>query len=112
MAGKKVVILGSGGTSHTAQAAAQVLGAREIVVISRQGADNYENLSRHADAQVLINTTPVGMYPHCGRVAVDLSDFPQLTGVLDVVYNPLRTATMSSRTIVKSAGRRRPASCR
>lgn len=92
MAGKKVVILGSGGTSHTAQAAAQALGAREIVVISRRGADNYQNLSRHADAQVLINTTPVGMYPNCGRAAVDLNDFPRLTGVLDVVYNPLRTA--------------------
>ena len=92
MAGKKVVILGSGGTSHTAQAAAKALGAGEIVVISRKGADNYQNLSRHADAQVLINTTPVGMYPHCGQAAVDLSDFPQLTGVLDVVYNPLRTA--------------------
>ena len=92
MAGKKGVILGSGGTSHTAQAAARALGAGEIVVVSRQGADNYQNLSRHADAQVLINTTPVGMYPHCGQVAVDLSDFPHLTGVLDVVYNPLRTA--------------------
>ena len=92
MAGKKVVILGSGGTSHTAQAAAKALGAGEIVVISRKGADNYQNLSRHADAQVLINTTPVGMYPHCGQAAVDLSNFPQLTGVLDVVYNPLHTA--------------------
>ena len=92
MAGKKVVILGSGGTSHTAQAAARALGAGEIVVVSRRGADNYENLFRHADAQVLINTTPVGMYPRCGQAAVDLSDFPHLTGVLDVVYNPLRTA--------------------
>ena len=81
MAGRKVVILGSGGTSHTAQAAAKALGAGEIVVISR-----------HADAQVLINTTPVGMYPNCGQAAVDLSAFPRLTGVLDVVYNPLRTA--------------------
>lgn len=92
MAGKKVVILGSGGTSHTARTAAQALGAGEIVVISRRGENNYENLSRHADAQVLINTTPVGMYPNCGQAAVDLADFPHLTGVLDVVYNPLRTA--------------------
>ena len=92
MAGKKVVILGSGGTSHTARAAAQALGAGEIVVISRRGENNYENLSRHADTQVLINTTPVGMYPKCGQAAVDLADFPHLTGVLDVVYNPLRTA--------------------
>lgn len=92
MAGKKVVILGSGGTSHTARAAAQALGAAEITVISRRGEDNYHNLFRHADAQVLINTTPVGMYPRCGEAPVSLEDFPRLTGVLDVVYNPLRTA--------------------
>ena len=92
MAGKKVVILGSGGTSHTARAAAHTLGAKEIVVISRRGENNYQNLSRHADAQVLINTTPVGMYPNCGQAAVNLNDFPRLTGVLEVVYNPLRTA--------------------
>lgn len=92
MAGKKVVILGGGGTSRTARAAAVELGAREIVTVSRRGADNYQNLSRHADAQVLINTTPVGMYPRCGQAAVSLDSFPALEGVLDVVYNPLRTA--------------------
>ena len=92
MVGKKVVILGSGGTSRTARAAAAELGARETVTISRRGADNYQNLSRHADAQVLINTTPVGMYPRCGQAAVSLDSFPALEGVLDVVYNPLRTA--------------------
>lgn len=92
MAGKKVVILGGGGTSRTARAAAVELGARETVTISRRGADNYQNLSRHADAQVLINTTPVGMYPRCGQAAVSLDSFPALEGVLDVVYNPLRTA--------------------
>ena len=92
MAGKKVVILGSGGTSRTARAAARELGAADVVVVSRHGEDNYENLSRHADAQVLINTTPVGMYPNCGLAPVSLDDFPNLTGVLDAVYNPLRTA--------------------
>ena len=92
MAGKKVVILGSGGTSRTARAAAEELGAAEIAVISRRGEDSYDNLSRHADAQVLINTTPVGMYPNCGLAPVSLDDFPNLTGVLDAVYNPLRTA--------------------
>ena len=92
MAGKKVVILGSGGTSRTAQAAAGELGAASVTVVSRGGADNYGNLSRHRDAQVLINTTPVGMYPRCGVSPVDLDLFPALTGVLDVVYNPLRTA--------------------
>ena len=89
---KKVLILGSGGTSRTARAAAQECGAAEIVVISRSGEDNYENLDRHQDAQVIINTTPVGMFPRCGESPVDLARFPKLAGVLDVVYNPLRTA--------------------
>lgn len=91
LSGKKVLILGSGGTSRTAQAAARELNAAEIIVISRSGEDNYQNLHRHANAQVIINTTPVGMFPHCGVSPVELSLFPHLTGVLDVVYNPLRT---------------------
>lgn len=94
MSGKKVVILGSGGTSRTARAAAQAMGAGEIVVISRSGADNYENIGQHADAEVVINTTPVGMFPNCGKLPASLESFPQLTGVLDVVYNPLRTALL------------------
>lgn len=92
MTGKKVLILGSGGTSHTAQAAAKELGAAEIIVISRKGENNYQNLSRHADAEVLINTSPVGMFPNCGVSPVSLDLFPHLTGVLDVIFNPLRTA--------------------
>lgn len=92
LSGKIVLVLGSGGTSRTVQAAARELNAAEIVVISRSGENNYQNLSRHSNAEVIINTTPVGMYPNCGESPVDLSLFPQLTGVLDVVYNPLRTA--------------------
>lgn len=92
MHGKKVLILGSGGTSRTATAAARECGASEIVIISRGGENTYENLSRHARAEIIINTTPVGMYPNCGRTPVDLSQFPKLIGVLDAVYNPLRTA--------------------
>ena len=91
-AGKKVVILGSGGASLTAQYVAKTEGAWEIVVISRGGADNYDNLSRHGDAQIIINTTPVGMYPHTGDVPVDLALFPACEGVLELVYNPRRTA--------------------
>ena len=94
LAGKKVVILGSGGASLTAQAAARQEGAAEITVISRSGPDNYENLGRHADAQVLVNTTPVGMYPKNGEQPVDLAVFPALEGVLDVIYNPRRTALL------------------
>ena len=106
MTGKKAVILGSGGTSRTAQAAARELGAAEIAVISRQGEDNYENLSRHEDAQVLINTSPVGMVPNAGASPVSLDAFPRLEGVLDVVYNPLRTAL-----IMEAERRGLPCSC-
>ena len=89
---KKAVILGSGGTSLTAQAACRAQGARETVVVSRSGPVTYETLyARHSDAQVLINTTPVGMYPHTGASPVDLDRLPCLTGVADVVYNPART---------------------
>ena len=94
LAGRKVVILGSGGASLTARAAARREGAREIIVISRAGPDNYENLSRHADAEILVNTTPVGMYPGNGASPVDLNAFPRLAGVLDVIYNPRRTALL------------------
>ena len=93
-AGRKAVILGSGGASLTAQACARQLGAREVVVISRSGPDNYENLSRHADAEIVVNTTPVGMYPVNGAAPVDLTAFPACRGVLDVIYNPRRTALL------------------
>lgn len=94
LAGRKVVILGSGGASLTAQTAARREGAREIVVVSRSGPDNYDNLGRHADAEILINTTPVGMYPGNGAAPVDLAAFPRCQGVLDVIYNPQRTALL------------------
>ena len=92
---KKVVILGSGGASLTARAAARREGARETVVVSRSGPDNYETLfQRHADAQVLVNTTPVGMWPNMDRRPVDLSRLPGLEAVLDVIYNPSRTGLL------------------
>lgn len=90
VSGKKVLVLGSGGASNTAVAALQELGAR-VVIISRSGANNYGNLHLHADASVIVNTTPVGMYPNTGVSPIDLGCFPQLEGVLDVVYNPART---------------------
>ncbi len=95
LAGKKAVVLGSGGTSRTAQAAARRLGAAEIVVISRGGPVDYAALYRdHADAQVIVNATPVGMYPENGFSPVLLDAFPRCEGVLDVIYNPLRTALL------------------
>lgn len=89
--GKKVLVLGSGGASRSVRYVLQAQGAGEIVVISRNGADNYDNLDRHRDAAVLVNTTPVGMYPHNGSVPLDVSDFPHCAGVLDLIYNPART---------------------
>lgn len=88
--GKKTLVLGSGGTSRTACAVILAQGG-EPVVISRTGENNYGNLHLHADAQLLVNTTPVGMYPHTAEAPVDLNALPNLTGVLDVIYNPLRT---------------------
>lgn len=92
--GKKALVLGTGGASVTAQAVLKNLGASEVVVISRKGEDNYENIVKHADAEIIANTTPVGMYPNNGKAAVDLTQFPKLSGVLDVVYNPARTALL------------------
>lgn len=88
--GKKCLVLGSGGASVTAVAVLKEMGA-EVVVISRTGKDNYENLHRHADAAVICNCTPVGMYPNNGISPVDLELFPHLEGVLDMIYNPART---------------------
>lgn len=90
VAGKKALVLGSGGASNTAVNALKDLGA-ETVVISRSGENNYQNLSRHQDASLIVNTTPVGMYPHTGTAPLDLRKFPHLEGVLDVVYNPAKT---------------------
>lgn len=87
---KKVLILGSGGASNTAAAVMEELGAH-VCVISRSGENNYDNLHLHTDAAVIVNTTPLGMYPNVGTSAADLNLFPSLEGVLDVVYNPART---------------------
>ena len=93
VAGQKALVLGNGGASATIQAVLEQLGAH-VTVISRHRPDNYENLDRHADAHVIVNTTPVGMYPNTGKAAVDLRQFPQCAGVLDIVYNPARTALL------------------
>lgn len=92
-AGKKALVLGSGGASVTVCAVLAKMGAQPVV-ISRTGENNYENLARHSDAQLLVNTTPVGMYPHNGAAAVDLTLFPHLAAVYDLIYNPARTALL------------------
>ncbi len=92
--GKKVLVLGSGGASKTAVAVATDMGACAVVVISRNGENNYENLEKHADAAVIINTTPVGMYPNNGKAPLSLDRFSRLEAVFDLIYNPACTALM------------------
>ena len=89
--GRKCLVLGSGGASLAVRYVLNKLGAGQVVVISRSGEDNYDNLDKHKDASVIVNTTPVGMYPKTGAAPVNLRDFPQCEGVLDIIYNPART---------------------
>lgn len=91
---KKVVILGSGGASRTVQAVTKDAGAAQIVVVSRTGENNYQNLDRHFDADLLVNTTPVGMYPNNLQSPVSLDVFTKLEAVLDLIYNPMQTALL------------------
>ncbi len=88
---RKALVLGSGGASATVCAVLREQGAM-VIVISRRGNNHYGNLDKHRDAALIVNTTPVGMYPNNGASPVDLALFPKLEGVLDVVYNPARTA--------------------
>lgn len=90
VAGKKCLVLGTGGASVTVQAVLREQGA-QVVVLSRSGPENYDHLERHADAALIVNATPVGMYPNTGVSPVDLKCFPKLEGVLDLIYNPART---------------------
>ena len=92
---KKVAILGTGGTSKTALAVAKSLGAKEVLLVSRNAGDGvitYQELTNfHTDIEVLINTTPVGMYPNTEATPVGVSTFAKLSGVIDAIYNPLCT---------------------
>ena len=93
--GKKVLILGTGGTSKTANVVAADMGASEILTVSRKASGQHityaQAAGEHADAQVIINTTPSGMYPDCGSRPIDVSNFGRLEGVIDAVYNPVST---------------------
>ena len=109
-AGKKALILGTGGTSRTAHAVFRRLNASETVAVSRtagEGRVTYaEAALKHADAGIVMNTTPAGMYPNAFASPIDLDPFPALTGVADAVYNPLRTCLFLS-----AAARGIPAVC-
>ena len=89
--GKKALVLGSGGASLAIVYVLKQMGAKQIVVISRSGENHYGNLHLHQDAQLIVNTTPVGMYPDTGVKPVDLRQFPSCEGVLDIIYNPAKT---------------------
>jgi shikimate dehydrogenase len=89
-----VAVLGSGGASAMVQVVARQLGAASVAVISRRGADDYAHLARHADADIVVNATPVGMYPQVGCQAAELTAFPRCRCVLDLIYNPRRTALL------------------
>ena len=95
LCGKKVLILGTGGTSKTAGVVAKDLGASEIIVVSRNKKENCitydEAVNNHSDAEVIINTTPSGMYPDCNSKPIEIDSFTSLEGVVDAVYNPLTT---------------------
>ena len=90
---KKIMILGSGGTSLTARALAEDLGASEIITVSRSLDEkvNYINIYDYNFVDIIINTTPVGMYPNNLCELVDISRFKNLSGVVDVIYNPLKS---------------------
>lgn len=95
VAGKNCLVLGSGGASLTVRAVLRDLGAGEVTVVSRTGPDHYGNLEKHADARLIVNTTPVGMFPKCDASPLETLDiFPKLEGVLDIIYNPAETDLM------------------
>lgn len=111
MKNKKVLVLGTGGTSKTACAVAKDLGAREVLRVSRtkkEDAVTYEEAAeKHSGAQIIINTTPVGMFPKTNASPIDLSAFSKLEAVLDAIFNPLRTElvlTAQERGIIASGG--------
>lgn len=88
---KKAIILGSGGSSVTVNAVLSDLNAKSITIISRSGEDNYDNISKHFDAEIIVNTTPVGMYPKNLEAPINLYDFKNCEAVVDIIYNPLKT---------------------
>ena len=104
---KKTVVLGGGGASATVQAVLHDFGAKEVIVVDLNTENNYQNLYLHYDGEIIVNTTPVGMYPNNLKSLVNLDDFKNLSGVLDVVYNPLKTKLIldaEERNIPCSAG--------
>lgn len=92
--GAKALVLGSGGASMPVKAVLRDLGACEIVTISRSGENNYNNISKHYDAHIIVNTTPVGMFPCNYERLIELHEFKSCRGVVDIIYNPQKTALL------------------
>ncbi len=103
MLGKRVLVLGSGGTSKTATYSCGAMGAKEVIIMSRSGKSfdmditmpiisaTYEEAYKYLDVDIIVNTTPVGMYPNNQAMPIDINKFTNLSGVIDVIYNPLNT---------------------
>ncbi len=108
--GKKVLVLGSGGTSKTANAVLSALGAAEVITVSRSSRENsisYEQCNKlHNDAQIIVNTTPVGMFPNIDNAPIEIDNFYRLEAIVDAIYNPLRTVLVSNgiRKNIKAVG--------
>jgi len=107
---KKVLILGTGGTSKTAYYVAKSLNAQKVLLVSRTKKDNVityeEAATQHNDAEIIINTTPCGMYPNIEQAPIDITKFPKLTGVIDAIYNPIssRMISTANQLKIKSSG--------
>lgn len=84
----KVVILGNGGATLTVKTVMQDLNAKEIVIVSRSGENNYDNIDKNYDADIIVNATPVGMYPNNGETLIELGKFTKCRGVFELIYNP------------------------
>ena len=100
LVGKKALVLGTGGTSRTARAVLGSLGAKDVIAVGRMEKPDCitygEAYEKHTDADVIVNTTPVGMFPDVEGCPIDLSRFQKLSGVIDAVYNPLRSTLVTS----------------
>lgn len=106
---KTVLILGTGGTSKTAVEVSKSLGAKKIVKVSRKKSSDtvtYDEVyEKYSGADVIINTTPVGMFPNADKTPIDVKKFKNLQGVIDAVYNPLRTNFVLDAESIGAKGR-------
>ena len=91
MSGKKALVLGSGGASGAVRTVLEDKGMDSIITVSRRGKNNYENAFCHPDVHLIVNATPVGMFPNNGECRINVSDFPSCQVVLDLIYNPAHT---------------------